>query len=191
MLRADGGPFSQAFSNLEALFPPIPSDLLLQVPHGSPTFLTAATINSLFPPPGKPCLFLSPVGARPAPCTQWRVPHHLPIAMRPFFVSISFRWHCPPSHTRRSCSPARSIPHPMQVDQSLLLMPSWISLHTASCRCFASCHCCHDPFIVRRAQTRLPCTGFTQLAHPSRCSRSTLTNVCFNARVSGSAAPSP
>ena len=59
----------------------------------------------------------------------------------------------------------------------------------AYCQCFASCHCCHDPFIVRSAQTRPPFTGFTQLAHPSRCSRSTLTTVCFCARVSGSAAP--
>ena len=33
----------------------------------------------------------------------------------------------------------------------------------ASCHCSASCHCCHDPFIVRSAQTRLPFTGFTQL----------------------------
>ena len=57
--------------------------------------------------------------------------------------------------------------------------------------CFASCHCCHDPFIVRSAQTRPPFTGFTQLAHPSRCSRSTLTTVCFCARVSRSTAPSP
>ena len=57
--------------------------------------------------------------------------------------------------------------------------------------CFASCHCCHDPFIAKSAQTRPPFTGFTQLAHPSQCSRSTLTTVCFCARVSGSAAPSP
>ena len=28
------------------------------------------------------------------------------------------------------------------------------------------CHCCHDPFIGRSAQTRPPFTGFTQLAHP-------------------------
>ena len=33
----------------------------------------------------------------------------------------------------------------------------------ASCHCFASCHCCHDLFIVRSAQTRPPFTGFTQL----------------------------
>ena len=32
----------------------------------------------------------------------------------------------------------------------------------------------HDPFIVRSAQTCPPFTGFTQLAHPSRCSRSTV-----------------
>ena len=56
-------------------------------------------------------------------------------------------------------------------------------------------------FIVRSAQTCPPFTGFTQLAHPSRCSRSALTTFCFCARVSlvtsgqcvpiGSAAPSP
>ena len=57
-----------------------------------------------------------------------------------------------------------------------------IALHLATC--FASCNCCHDPFIVRSAQTRPPFTGFTQLAHPSRCSRSTLTTVCFCARAS-------
>ena len=51
--------------------------------------------------------------------------------------------------------------------------------------CFASCNCCHDPFIVRSAQTCPSFTGFTQLAHPSRCSRSTLTTVYFCARVSG------
>ena len=50
--------------------------------------------------------------------------------------------------------------------------------------CVASCHCCHDPFIVRSAQTRPPFTGCTQLAHPSRCSRSTLETVCFCALVS-------
>ena len=54
----------------------------------------------------------------------------------------------------------------------------------ATCPCFASCDCCHDPFTVRSAQTCPPFTGFTQLAHPSRCSRSTLTTVCFCARVS-------
>ena len=42
-----------------------------------------------------------------------------------------------------------------------------------------NCYCCHDPFIVRSAQTCPPSTGFTQLTHPSRCSRSTLTTVCF------------
>ena len=49
----------------------------------------------------------------------------------------------------------------------------------APCHCFASCHCCHDPFIVRSAQTRPRFADFTQPAHPSRCSRSTLTIVCF------------
>ena len=54
----------------------------------------------------------------------------------------------------------------------------------APCPCFASCNCCHDPFIVRSAQTCPPFTGFTQLAHPSRCSRSALTTVCFCAHAS-------
>ena len=54
----------------------------------------------------------------------------------------------------------------------------------APCPCFASCTCCHDPFIVRSAQTCPPFTGFTQLAHPSRCSRSTLTTVYFCTRSS-------
>ena len=60
----------------------------------------------------------------------------------------------------------------------------------ASCRCFApcpgfaSCNCCHDPFIVRSAQNRPPFTGFTQSAHPYRCSRSTMTTVCFCLRSS-------
>ena len=40
-------------------------------------------------------------------------------------------------------------------------------------------NCCHDPFIVRSAPASLSLTGFTQLAHPSRSSRSTLTTVCF------------
>ena len=53
----------------------------------------------------------------------------------------------------------------------------------APCPCFASCNCCHVPFIVRCAQTCPPFTGFTQLAHRSRCSRSTLTTVCFCALV--------
>ena len=54
----------------------------------------------------------------------------------------------------------------------------------ASCHCVAPCPCCHDPFIVRSAQTCPPFNGFTQLAHPSRCSRSTLANVCFCALIS-------
>ena len=40
-------------------------------------------------------------------------------------------------------------------------------------------HFCHDPSIVRSAQTCPPFDGFTQFVHPSRCSRSTLTTVCF------------
>ena len=79
-------------------------------------------------------------------------------------------------------------------------------IRAAHCRCFApcpcfascSCFCCHDPFIVRSAQTRPPPTGFTQLAHPSRCSRSTLPTVWFCSLIfspgllfSWSAAPSP
>ena len=53
----------------------------------------------------------------------------------------------------------------------------------APCPCFASCNCCHDPLIVRSAQTCPPFTGFTQLAHSSRCSRSMPTTVCFCALV--------
>ena len=49
----------------------------------------------------------------------------------------------------------------------------------ASCHCVALCPCCHDPFIVRSAQTCPPLNGFNQLAHSSRCSRSTLATVCF------------
>ena len=44
------------------------------------------------------------------------------------------------------------------------------------CPCFA--HCCHDPIIVR-PQSCPPFLGFTQFVHPSRCSRSSLTTVCF------------
>ena len=57
------------------------------------------------------------------------------------------------------------------------------------CSCFAHCpcfaHCCHDPFIVRSTQTCPPFTGFTKLAHPSRCSRSTLTTLNFYTRIPG------
>ena len=49
----------------------------------------------------------------------------------------------------------------------------------ASCHCVAPCLFCHDPFIVRSARTSPPFTGFTQLTHPSQCSRSTLKAVCF------------
>ena len=41
------------------------------------------------------------------------------------------------------------------------------------------CNCCRDPFIVRNAQSCPSFIGFTQPAHPSRCSRSTSTTVCF------------
>ena len=63
------------------------------------------------------------------------------------------------------------------------------NFRAASCHCFAprpcfaSCNCCHDPSIVRSAQICPPFTGFIQLAHPSRCSRSTLTTVSFCALV--------
>ena len=53
-----------------------------------------------------------------------------------------------------------------------------IALHLAL-PLICNCYCCHDPFIVRNAQTCPPSTGFTQLSHPSRCSRSTLTTVLF------------
>ena len=45
------------------------------------------------------------------------------------------------------------------------------------CPCFA--HCCHDPFSVRSALNSSTFFGFTQSVHPSRCSRSALTTVCF------------
>ena len=64
--------------------------------------------------------------------------------------------------------------------------PVSISVHKISrcklplpCSCPLLCLLLHGPFIVRSAQTRPPFTGFTQLPHPSRCSRSTSTNVCF------------
>ena len=65
------------------------------------------------------------------------------------------------------------------------------------CLCFVSCNRCHDPFIVRFAQTCPSFTGFIQLAHPSRCSRSTLTTACSSVVVTGlcvhirAAVPSP
>ena len=74
-------------------------------------------------------------------------------------------------------------PQPGPETASALSLSS--SLHEIShclllllCSCFA--HCCHDPFIVRSTQTGPPFLGFTQIAHPSRCSRSTLTTVCFS-----------
>ena len=50
----------------------------------------------------------------------------------------------------------------------------------APCSGFAPCNCCccHDPFIVRNAQTCPPFV-FSQLVHPSRRSRSSLTTVLF------------
>ena len=48
------------------------------------------------------------------------------------------------------------------------------------------CNCCHDPIIVRSAQTCPLFTGFAQLAHPSRCSLTTLTTVSFCIRYSSS-----
>ena len=53
-----------------------------------------------------------------------------------------------------------------------------IALHLALAL-LCNCYCCHDPFIVRSAQTCPPLIGCTQLSHLSRCSRSTLTTVCF------------
>ena len=73
----------------------------------------------------------------------------------------------------------------------------------APCPCFASCNCCHGPFIVRSSQTCPPFTDFARLAHPSRCSRTTLllipglcvcTAPLCSHRVSvyiGAAVPSP
>ena len=54
----------------------------------------------------------------------------------------------------------------------------------APCPCFASRNCCHDPFIVRHAQTCPPLTGFTYLAHPSRFSGTTLITARFSAHAS-------
>ena len=65
---------------------------------------------------------------------------------------------------------------------SVIIAHSWAPKAIASHLAFAllcNCYCCHDPFIVRSTRTCPPFTGFTQLAHPSRCSRSTLTTVCF------------
>ena len=49
----------------------------------------------------------------------------------------------------------------------------------ASCHCFASCHCCHDPFIVRSPKLVHRSMVSLSFAHPSRCSRPMLTIVCF------------
>ena len=51
-------------------------------------------------------------------------------------------------------------------------------LALAHCPCFA--HYCHDPLIARKCLKHVHLfLGFTQFVHPSRCSRSTLTTVCF------------
>ena len=47
----------------------------------------------------------------------------------------------------------------------------------AHCPCFA--HCCHDPLIVRSAPSLSTVPWFHSACVPSRCSRSTLTTVCF------------
>ena len=62
-----------------------------------------------------------------------------------------------------------------------------IALHLALA---VHCNCCHDPFIVGSAHTCPPFTGFTELAHPSRCLRSTLTTVCFCIRSSSTSTSS-
>ena len=55
----------------------------------------------------------------------------------------------------------------------------------APCPCFASCHCCHDPFIVRSTQTRQPFTGFhSTCTSVSTFANQRVTTVCFCARVS-------
>ena len=82
------------------------------------------------------------------------------------------------------------------------LSPTLKSVSVYKCsRCILPLHCtlplpllcnrCHDPFIVRNAETCPPFIGFTQLAHPSRCSRETLTTVCFCIRSSSCALFSP
>ena len=76
--------------------------------------------------------------------------------------------------------------------ESYRSLRSWSEFKISQCilplRCTMPllCFFCHDPFIVRRAQTCPPITGFTQLAHPSRCSRSTLATVYFCALDFGS-----
>ena len=40
------------------------------------------------------------------------------------------------------------------------------NFRVAYCHCCASCNCCHDPFIVRSAQTRPPFTGFHSACTP-------------------------
>ena len=87
----------------------------------------------------------------------------------------------------KSCSPSRAISQSSR-NFALLVAP-------CPCSCFA--RCCHDPFTVRSTQPCPPFLGFTQLVHPSRYSRSTLTTVCFClcfcfcSRVSESAASAP
>ena len=60
-------------------------------------------------------------------------------------------------------SPAVIIAHSwaLKVPAKLNLgVSQFTKFRAASCHCFASCRCCHDPFIVR---SRPPFTGFTQL----------------------------
>ena len=91
---------------------------------------------------------------------------------------------------KSSVLPTDSFLNNSMCNHNLVLKASICCLSSCHHRhCFASCNCCHDPFIARSAQTRPQFIGFIQLAHPSRCSRSTLAIVCFCARVSRSAAP--
>ena len=91
----------------------------------------------------------------------------------------------PSSCHRRAFMGSKSYRQPQSWRRSLFKISRCICHCVAPCSCFVPCNCCccHDPFIVRSAQTCPPFTGFTQLVHPSRCSRSTLTTVCFCALV--------
>ena len=90
----------------------------------------------------------------------------------------------------QSYSPNRAI---SQYSRNFVLLVA-LALLLALALCFCFANCCHGPFIVRSASnfSTFP-SVFTQFVHPSRCSRSTLTTVCFCFcfSVSDSAASAP
>ena len=53
--------------------------------------------------------------------------------------------------------------------------------------CFAACHCCHDPFIARNAQTRQPFTGWS--AWILRWALTECCTPCSKSRSLGGSAP--